>query len=306
MISGEAFNFRQGTLEGRWSLDTLNSLTKYPSIETYHALGAKGILREFVETDYPTGERQGIPPLARFVGAVEVTEKVDGTNARVIVLPDGTLIVGSREELLWASGDLIANPVLGIVSALREADVPLAAQNALSRPESVTVLYGEVYGYGVGGAGKRYSADRKGLTGFRVFDAATVPIEHLVWSPEVAANWRQHGGQHWESGTVVQTTADHLGVQRVPVGRVYGSEELPRTILDTARWLHLQAPYSRATLAAPEGKLVAAEGVVLRGFDVAGRRLLAKLRFEDYDRTVRECVKVVEASMKRSQPADVL
>jgi hypothetical protein len=65
-------------------------MTKYPSIPTYHTLGEKGTLLE--ET-------------VSFEGEVILTEKVDGTNARIILLPDGSFILGSREELLYASLD---------------------------------------------------------------------------------------------------------------------------------------------------------------------------------------------------------
>ncbi len=51
-------------------LGKLNSMTKYPSILTYHALGDKGLLQETVQ----------IP----FEGRVIGTEKVDGTNTRLI------------------------------------------------------------------------------------------------------------------------------------------------------------------------------------------------------------------------------
>src|SRR5262249_26329407 len=82
----------------------LNSMTKYPSIPTYHLLGEKGALLD---------ER------VAFAGRVLGSEKVDGTNGRVIFLPDGCWIVGSREELLLARGDLIGNPALGIADALK-------------------------------------------------------------------------------------------------------------------------------------------------------------------------------------------
>ena len=52
----------------RVDLGKLNSMTKYPSILTYHNLGDKGILQETVQ----------IP----FEGRVIGTEKVDGTNTR--------------------------------------------------------------------------------------------------------------------------------------------------------------------------------------------------------------------------------
>lgn len=288
MIMSESFNYVHGVQEGRFDLGTLNSLTKYPSIETYHALGQKGVLKEFVETDFEEGQRDDLPPLARFVGGVEVTEKVDGTNARLIIFPDGLVIVGSREELLYATGDLIHNPTLGIVATLDFLGVIAAARAQLSAPDRIRVVFGEVYGDGIGAAGKRYSAGRKGLTSFRVFDVASVPVEGLVWSKEEAAAWRQRGGQRYENAAVIQATADHLGAGRVPSLITLDAQELPRTVESTRSWLAFHAARTRVALAHREGELVAAEGLVLRGFDVDQRRLLAKIRFEDYDRTLRE------------------
>lgn len=289
MIMGEVFNFRQDVADGRVSLATLNSLTKYPSIETYHQLGAKGVLQEFVEAGHPMGERENLPPLARFVGGVEGTEKVEGTNARIIVLPNGMVIIGSREELLWATGDLIHNPTLHIVGTLRGSkNLIQAAGHFLSAPDRIRVVYGEVYGDGVGGAGKRYAAGRKGLTGFRIFDVANVPVMHLVWSTEEAAAWRQRGGQSYESKEVVDVTARQLGVDRVPNLLFELSHALPKTLASTHEWLKHNAPRTRVPLAQAEDGIPRAEGIVLRGADVEGKRLLAKIRFEDYERTERE------------------
>src|SRR5687767_8680706 len=66
----------------RVDLGKLNSMTKYPSIPTYHTLGDKGMLQEAVQ----------VP----FAGRVLGTEKVDGTNTRLIFCPDGAVVVGSR------------------------------------------------------------------------------------------------------------------------------------------------------------------------------------------------------------------
>ncbi len=90
----------------RINLDKLNSLTKYPSILTYHTLGDKGVLQEAVQ----------VPFAGRIVG----TEKVDGTNTRLVFCPDGSVVVGSREDLLWERRDLIGNPAMGIVAAVRD------------------------------------------------------------------------------------------------------------------------------------------------------------------------------------------
>lgn len=54
-------------------LSYLNSMTKYPSIPTYHKLNEKGIL---------TAERNVI-----FDEPVFATEKIDGTNARILLIP---------------------------------------------------------------------------------------------------------------------------------------------------------------------------------------------------------------------------
>ncbi|HEY7427666.1 MAG TPA: hypothetical protein VH682_25770 [Gemmataceae bacterium] len=87
-------------------LGKLNSMTKYPSILTYHALGHKGVLQETVQ----------VPFEGRIIG----TEKVDGTNTRLIFCPDQSVLVGSREDLLWERRDLIGNPAMGIVEAVKE------------------------------------------------------------------------------------------------------------------------------------------------------------------------------------------
>ena len=60
-------------------LALLNSMTKYPSIPTYHTLDPKnGALSE---------------PASAFEGDVIGTEKVDGTNSRIILTPDGRYLI---------------------------------------------------------------------------------------------------------------------------------------------------------------------------------------------------------------------
>src|ERR1051326_1446206 len=111
------FDFR------RVDLAKLNSLTKYPSILTYHALGDKGILKEAVQ--FP------------FEGRVIGTEKVDGTNSRLIFCPDQSVLVGSREDLLWERRDLIGNPAMGIVEAVKE--LVQAVYPKVGAPNAVTI-----------------------------------------------------------------------------------------------------------------------------------------------------------------------
>src|SRR5436853_86817 len=56
----------------RADLGKLNSMTKYGSIPTYHEIGDRGMLQ---------------PERVVLEGRVRGTEKVDGTNSRVILLP---------------------------------------------------------------------------------------------------------------------------------------------------------------------------------------------------------------------------
>jgi hypothetical protein len=161
-------------------LGALNSMTKYPSIPTYHTLDPKnGGLIE--------GETIAFP------GTVLGTEKVDGTNARIISLPDGNFLLGSREELLYAKGDLIGNPALGIVAALREVADGLAPVEG----DVVRVHFLEVYGGKVTAASKQYTGTK--AVGFRLFDVAVIDDYRAVLAKDAAAvsAWRDAGGQPW-------------------------------------------------------------------------------------------------------------
>lgn len=121
-------------------LGKLNSMTKYPSIPTYHALGDRGTLLE---------------QTVNFDGEVILTEKVDGTNSRIVLLPDGNFVLGSREELLFAKGDLIGNPALGIVNALKDV-----ANSLMPLKNSITVVFLELYGGRITAASKQYTGQQ--------------------------------------------------------------------------------------------------------------------------------------------------
>jgi len=160
-------------------LNKLNSMTKYPSILTYHKLGEKGRLLDEVQVEFDC--------------PVIVTEKIDGVNARIILFPDGFYIIGSREELLYGRGDLIGNPQLGIVDELKPV-----AQN-LTTPNVLTVCYFEVYGGSVTKNSKQYTNEKR--MGHRLFDIVEIPnFEYFYHLPiEQIASWRDNGGQKFLS-----------------------------------------------------------------------------------------------------------
>jgi len=242
-------------------LARLNSATKYPSIDTYHRLDPKtGDLTEALNHS--------------FTGDVYMTEKIDGTNGRIVLCPDGW-IIGSRNELLTGEGDLIVNPKESIVETLMYSAERLSHRNA---DENVIVAYFEVYG-SQGPKAKQYS--HKGKTnGCRLFDIATIPTEVLDWEPSKISGWRQNSGQDFVPAHLLPSWADAMGADLVPwVGGIDGSQ-LPTGVDETEAWMQDLVPLTQANLdRATPG---AAEGLVIRS---ENRSAIAKLRFEDYGRT---------------------
>jgi hypothetical protein len=291
------FNIRQ------IDLSKLNSLTKYPSILTYHKLGDKGKLLPELQVDF--GDE-----------IVVGTEKIDGTNARVIVCPDGSILVGSREDLLWESHDLIGNNVMGIVDALKPLVVNIAKYNIRSNygthqslgDNAIQVLFFEVYGKNIGANAKQYSGT--GEVGYRLFDAfrLTNYQELLELSPGKIASWRDNGGQPFEDAHYIPVIANRLGVDTVPRLFLGGKKEvvasldvveistglcrnerlgyvtldMPTELEATYKWL-LAFGKSQATLDDKANSVP--EGIVVRTLD---RKKIAKIRREDYERTLRK------------------
>lgn len=245
-------------------LGRLNSLTKYPSIPTYHSLDPSNgnLLEEHIE----------------LTSGVIVTEKVDGTNTRIILLPDGNYILGSREELLYARGDLIGNPALGIVEAVK--GVAERACEVQRETSSIVVLYGEVYGGKVTGASKQYTGER--AVGFRLFDAATIETARLAMEPGQISTWREQGGQAFLPELELQKVSAWSGVPLTPRLLTLAPEELPHTVEETASFLKGCIEQTLCSLDIGAGGQP--EGVVIR---TANRSQIAKLRFEDYARTLR-------------------
>ncbi|MDL4773049.1 RNA ligase family protein [Actinomadura xylanilytica] len=245
-------------------LDALNSATKYPSIPTFHPLdSSNGSL-----LDEPTA-------FADEDAQVVLTEKVDGTNSRIITFPSGEYVIGSREELLYAKGDLLGNPALGIAAALR----PLA--DRLTPPAGgVRVLFLEVYGGKVGGAARQYSGHR--TVGHRLFDAADIPAETLTWPRPRISAWREEGGQAFLGEAELAALADTETVPLVPRIGALESADLPTRLDETREFLTRHLPTTRVALDDEAGGRP--EGIVVR---TTTRSVIAKARFQDYERTLK-------------------
>jgi len=245
-------------------LRKVNSLTKYPSIETFHHLEA-GILTD--EAD-PIPQRE-----------IYASEKIDGTNTRIICFPDGRYLIGSREEFLHFRCDLLFLPALGIVEAVR----PVAERLADRCWDLVTVFFGETYGGRIQSA-RSYTASEQ--FGFRLCDALMLTETELQSlsnrSNEEIARWRDGGGQRFLSVIELRALAEATSLELVPHAWKGPASALPTSLTGMAEFLAAQAPATRCRLDAGDGR---AEGLVLR---TADRSWIRKVRFEDYERTFRK------------------
>lgn len=259
-------------------LRALNTLTKYPSIPTYHELDPKnGCLLDNPTVFYRDG-------YTKLDGPVIGTEKIDGTNARIILLPpdDGGYLLGSREHLLYANGDLIGDPAQGIVEHLRPVADNLTLVGA---DDALLVCYLELYGGKIGSHARQYTT--RGAVGWRLFDVATVGdlSEKMTWEPARAAGWRDGGGQEFADEATLRILAQTTGLALTPRLFTLDASDIPASIYDMQGFLTSWLPETQAALddTAHRG----GEGIVLRTPD---RSVIAKARFQDYERTLRRRV----------------
>ncbi|MEV6343561.1 RNA ligase family protein [Actinoplanes sp. NPDC051851] len=217
-----------------------------------------------------------------FTGPVLGSEKVDGANSRLLLLPGGGYLLGSREELLYASGDLIGNPSQGIVANLRAVADRVARTTLVPRDGMLRVLYLELYGGRIGGQAKQYST--RGADGWRLFDMATVGAleERLSWPAERISRWREGGGQAYSEEVELQAAGVTAGIELAPRLFTVDGSSLPTEVAGMHAFLTEWLPETFVAL--DETGQGAPEGIVLRSPD---RSVIAKARFQDYERTLK-------------------
>ena len=240
-------------------LREINSMTKYPSILTYHKRGDRGKLLDEV--------------LVPFDGPAILTEKIDGVNGRIIMFPDGLYIIGSREELLYGKGDLVGNLQLGIVDALKPIAERLIPSGVL------TVYFFEVYGGTVTKNSKQYTGNK--LVGARLFDVATVQNHDKILDMpiEKIAAWRDNGGQTFYNESSLVGLSYRMSLALTPRLGVF---DIPTDFRHTYDWIGYVITTTRAAL--DNSALGRSECIVIR---TADRSKIAKIRVEDYERTFR-------------------
>ena len=272
------------------NIQQLNSMTKYPSILTYHNLGERGSLVNSLVEDKKFQDNE----------SVYVTEKIDGTNTRIILFTDTNSNIfdyffGSREELLYAKGDRVCIDKSGITTACSEnmeiiqkaiEDRTIQMSNdgdeePILLPNRMYVLYGETYG-GKINAHKQYTGHN--AINMRFFDAWCMTIDEALnyintMTLDALASWRNNGGQPFMSVTRFDSLIENLNLTKVPYIQLVCGCEIPEDLQGVWDWMQ-QFSVSNATLDA-EGN-GQAEGVVLRNVN---RTLIRKIRFEDYQKT---------------------
>lgn len=264
----------------KYGLDKINSATKYPSILTYHELGSKGgMVNGLCEgKSFPSNEK------------IEITEKVDGTNSRMVLVGNDFLI-GSREEIVYARRDRVKNSVIidPVVKALYK--VVQEADGLDFNKDYVTVIFGETYGHKIQSGSKVYCAGSQKI-GYRVFDIVRWTIDEFInimasIPSDALASWRDKGNQKFLSTYDLSLFCDKFSINRTPIVYSGYGKEIPTDVEETLNWMGNTIPLSKAVLDTvgvddlSNPKFGSPEGLVIRTQD---RSLIRKLRFNDYNK----------------------
>lgn len=283
-------NSHLNRLMNNHGLQKVNSATKYPSILTYHNLGERGTLVDSLVEDKSFVD----------IDEVFITEKVDGTNSRIVFTTNDKgyiedYFIGSREDILFACEDRIINPILGIVNTIKPIADTLKENSTNDNrketfiPNSIYAFYGETFGGNINGF-KQYTSHK--TFGYRMFDMWHMSIKEFesfisIHEPAEIASWREHGGQPFVSVNEIQEFTVAELFTTVPYVSIINGTEIPTTLKETYEWL-LDFEESRVILDKDYMGKGRSEGVVVRN---ASRSLIRKIRFEDYEKTMRSKAK---------------
>jgi hypothetical protein len=240
----------------------INTLTKYPSILTLHKLGERGRLTNDLTTPFDKEQ-------------MYATEKIDGTNVRIICLGNEYLI-GSREFILHYSKDVFYDMAQSIVDGIKSLNLDLP------KTDTLTVFYGELYGGKTSAHAKQYGVEK---VGFRLFDVARFDdLSILTQNLDTISKWREtettegiRYGQPFLDKTEFEKFSEIF--ELVP--------QIPFQLADFTHLSvlnHLENQIPNTTVALTDTAIGRPEGVIFRNFD---RSKIVKIRYEDYQRTLR-------------------
>lgn len=256
-------------LIAKYGIEKLNTMTKYPSILTYHELNKGGVRDALTKPEEMPGDD----------GLIIISEKVDGTNYRIVTTCDDWY-VGSRDRFTFAYGDRLCTDEL----AKTVFDTAVNLSGEIGTWGNLTVVYGEVYGYKI--QKPRYNKGDDRTREFAIFDIWQMPLDQareILEKPidEIVA-WREGNQQPWIRFKWLVNGIDTLGCDGVPPLTTCLFKELPKGAKETQEWLK-KFKQSKACFDGDEthGVYGQSEGVVIR---TSTRNWIRKLRFEDYQK----------------------
>ncbi len=245
------------------NIGRLNVLTQYPEILTFHTL----VDKKATSNHYNS------------VGPWTLTEKINGLNTRLILLPtdDGKqwegVFIGGRDQLFWWSKDVLANHHLGEVNLLKSTALRLLGLPP--KDSGVIVFYGEFYGGKHMIGGREYGS----LPAFRLFDIAAYKDYRvlLTKTPVEIKVWKEFNEPVWCNEEELKLAAQVYNLLLVPfLGEV---AQVPTQVEKVLPWLESLLPATQCPI--DSSALGKAEGIILRTKD---RRRIYKMRKVDYGR----------------------
>ena len=210
------------------------SMTEYPKIETLFERDKSTFV-----VDHKTLKASVLGTIREW----DVTEKIDGTNIRVMLSRDGNVTFGGRTNAASIPADLIQY----LIHTFRQDALKAALWLDPAEPIDA-VLYGEGYGPGIQQVGRLYRNDKA----FILFDV-------LI------------NGQWWLDREAISEIATKLNIDVVPyLGRMTLDQ-----IVDLVR-----TPFPSKIGTAPAEGIVARPVETL--FDKRMKRIIIKLKTKDF------------------------
>ncbi len=148
----------------------MNTLVRLADLGRLHARTAYPLIPSYHPPDPDTGDLGPVMP--KPAGDVIATELLDGVTCRVLLFADGSYLIGNPQRWLYASGDVIGDAAMGVVTAVRPLADRLSA-TASVEPDTALVVYGELFG-GKTPAAARYTSRKE--VGYRTTDVASVNL----------------------------------------------------------------------------------------------------------------------------------
>jgi len=254
----------------------LNHITKYPSIKTYHKIRNGRLEEQLTDNE-------------RFYNSADIyiTEKIDGSNFRIIIDDSGDYIIGNRNTFLYAKGDRIKSNEYSVILNNINLYTNFASDMfKYNPPAKFFIIYGELFG---GKGNKIYSKTQQ--TDFRVFDIQR--ITSLEWNHlsssltniNAVINWRESSVNfdRWFSVNQLSYVCNTYNIKQVPSIKVKDNKFMCTSIKDTYKELKNIITTTNASIDNDYAGL-RAEGIVVR---TGNRSLIRKIRYEDYEKTLK-------------------